>query len=209
MARRLHPEPKKYHHGDLKQALLDETAEILAEEGIEALSLRRLAANLGVSRTAPYNHFESKDALLVAVAEEGFRRYEKAMDAVRQKHRDSTGNETMHALVQAYLKFALSNPHYYDLMYGRKSWHGGAQTEALALTARKILRKDAERLQRLQTRGLISADVDVVYFERIFWGTMHGISRLCLDGVYSDRLSIRKLCNHTADMLWQLLDPSQ
>lgn len=94
-------------------------------------------------------------------------------------------------------------------MYGRKSWHGGAQTEALALTARKILRKDAERLQRLQTRGLISADVDVVYFERIFWGTMHGISRLCLDGVYSDRLSIRKLCNHTADMLWQLLDPSR
>lgn len=207
MPRQMRAEVKKYHHGDLKQALLDETAEILAEEGIEALSLRRLAANLGVSRTAPYNHFESKDALLVAVAEEGFRRFEAAMNAVRQKHRDSTGNETVRALVEAYLRFALNNPHYYDLMYGRKSWHGGAQTEALALTARSILRQDTERLKRLQARGLISADLDVVYFERIFWGTMHGISRLCLDGVYSDRLSIKKLCNHTADMLWQLLAP--
>jgi AcrR family transcriptional regulator len=200
---------KKYHHGDLKPALLDETARLLREEGESALSLRRLASNLGVSRTAPYNHFENKDALLAAVAEEGFRRFEKAMKDARRKHRESTGNETTRALVQTYLKFALNNPEYYDLMYGRKSWHGGAQTESLATTARQVMRQDIERLERLQEKGLISADVDVVYYERIFWGTMHGISRLCLDGVYSDRVSIKKLCDNTADMLWQLLEPSK
>ncbi|GAB5453609.1 MAG: TetR/AcrR family transcriptional regulator [Halioglobus sp.] len=202
-------EARKYHHGDLKPALLDETARILREEGESALSLRRLASNLGVSRTAPYNHFENKDALLAAVAEEGFRRFEQAMNAIRHKHRDSTGNETLRALVQAYLKFALNNPEYYDLMYGRKSWHGGATTESLATTARKVMRQDIERLERLQKKGLISKDVDVVYYGRIFWGTMHGISRLCLDGVYSDRLSIKKLCDSAADMLWQLLEPSK
>ena len=202
-------EAKKYHHGDLKPALLDETARILREEGESALSLRRLASNLGVSRTAPYNHFENKDALLAAVAEEGFRRFENAMKDTRRRHRDSTGNETLRALVRTYLKFALNNHEYYDLMYGRKSWHGGAQTESLATTARKVMRKDIERLERLQEKGLISADVDVVYYERIFWGTMHGISRLCLDGVYSDRVSINKLCDNTADMLWQLLEPSK
>ena len=202
-------EARKYHHGDLKPALLDETARILRDEGESALSLRRLASNLGVSRTAPYNHFENKDALLAAVAEEGFRRFEKAMKDTRRRQRDSTGNETVRALVQAYLKFALNNPEYYDLMYGRKSWHGGAQTKSLATTARKVMRQDIERLERFQEKGLISADVDVVYFERIFWGTMHGISRLCLDGVYSDRVSIKKLCDNTADMLWQLLEPSK
>jgi AcrR family transcriptional regulator len=202
-------EAKKYHHGDLKPALLDETARILREEGESALSLRRLASNLGVSRTAPYNHFENKDALLAAVAEEGFRRFENTMKDTRRRYRDSTGNETLHALVQTYLKFALDNPEYYDLMYGRKSWQGGAQTESLATTARNVMRQDIDRLKRLQEKGLIAADVDVVYYERIFWGTMHGISRLCLDGVYSDRVSIKKLCDSTADMLWRLLDPSK
>ena len=199
---------KKYHHGDLKQALLDETARILAEEGESALSLRRLASNLGVSRTAPYNHFDNKDALLTAVAEEGFKRFEKAMKDTRRKHRDSTGNEMLRALVRTYLKFALNNPEYYDLMYGRKSWHGGAQTESLATTARKVMRQDIERMERLQEKGLISAHVDVVYFERIMWGALHGISRLNLDGVYSDRVSMKKLCDNTADMLWQLLEPA-
>lgn len=208
MAKQSSSASKKYHHGDLKQALLDETARILRDEGESALSLRRLASNLDVSRTAPYNHFQNKDALLSAVAEEGFRRFEAAMQASRLKHRASTGNEMIRALVQTYLKFALNNPEYYDLMYGRKSWHGSAQTESLATTARKILRQDIERLERAQNRGLVSADLDVVYFERFFWGALHGISRLCLDGVYSDRVSIKKLCENTADMLWQLMDPS-
>tara|TARA_R110002049_G_scaffold9747_17_gene48900 strand:- start:851 stop:1483 length:633 start_codon:yes stop_codon:yes gene_type:complete len=210
MAKQSSSEPKKYHHGDLKQALLDETAKILREEGEPALSLRRLASNLGVSRTAPYNHFSNKDALLSAVAEEGFRRFEHTMRAVRRRHRNSTGNEMMRALVQAYLKFALNNQEYYDLMYGRKSWHAHEPTESLAATARNVLRKDIERLQRAQEQGLISADVDVPDFERILWGTLHGISRLSLDGVYPGRKSsLRKLCDSTADMLWQLLDPSR
>ena len=147
-------EAKKYHHGDLKPALLDETARILREEGESALSLRRLASNLGVSRTAPYNHFENKDALLSAVAEEGFRRFEKAMkDYSAQAPGAATGNETLRALVQTYLKFALNNPEYYDLMYGRKSWHGGAQTESLATTARKVMRQDIERLEETPGKG--------------------------------------------------------
>ena len=209
MAKQSSSEAKKYHHGALKQALLDETARILAEEGESGLSLRRLASNLGVSRTAPYNHFDNKDALLSAVAEEGFRRFEKTMDATRRKHRNSTGNEMMRALVQTYVKFALNNRQFYDLMYGSKSWHEGAKTESLAITSRRVLRQDTERLQRAQEKGLICADVDVVYFERFMWGALHGISRLCLDGVYADHVSIKKLCTSTGDMLWQLMEPAK
>jgi AcrR family transcriptional regulator len=200
---------KSYHHGNLKQALLDETARILREEGESALSLRRLASNLDVSRTAPYNHFENKEALLSAVAEEGFRRFEKAMKTVRHKHRDSTGPEFFRAMVQAYLNFALKNQEYYDLMFSRNSWSGGSTSKSLATTARQTLRKDIERLKTAQEQGLIASDVDVAEFIRIYWGTLHGISRLSLDGVYSDPVSLKKFCNATADMLWRQLDPAQ
>lgn len=208
MSKRAAAEQKSYHHGDLKQALLDETARILREEGESALSLRRLASSLGVSRTAPYNHFENKEALLSAVAEEGFRRFEQAMTSVRKKHRDGTGNEMTRALVHAYLKFALNNQEYYDLMYSSKSWRAGTVSDSLATTARQTLRKDTERLQKAQERGLITKDVDVVLYTRIWWGTVHGISRLSLDGVYSDAASRKKLCDSTADMLWRQLDPA-
>jgi len=207
MAKRIPSETKKYHHGDLKQALLDETARILREEGEAGLSLRRLASNLGVSRTAPYNHFESKEALMSAVAEEGFRRYREAMRTARRKHKDSSRYEMTQAMVSAYLNFALQNPEYYDLMYGKKSWGTGSTPKSLTAAARGTMRTDIERLQRAQEKGLISKDLDVVEFSRVFWGTLHGICRLSLDGVYSDPVSLKKLCNTTADMLWQQLDP--
>ena len=207
MAKPSTTEQKSYHHGDLKQALLEETARILREEGEAALSLRRLASNLGVSRTAPYNHFKNKEALLSAVAEEGFRRFEEAMRAARRKHKNSSGKSLMRASVNAYVKFALENQAYYDLMYSSKSWRTEIKTESLATTARQTLRNEIERMQRAQERGLISRHVDVAEFGRIYWGTLHGISRLTLDGVYSDPKSLKKFCNATADMLWLQLDP--
>ena len=207
MAKPSTTEQKSYHHGDLKQALLEETARILREEGEAALSLRRLASNLGVSRTAPYNHFKNKEALLSAVAEEGFRRFEEAMRAARRRHKNSSGKSLMRASVNAYVKFALENQAYYDLMYSSKSWRTEIKTESLATTARQTLRNEIERMQRAQERGLISRRVDVAEFGRIYWGTLHGISRLTLDGVYSDPRSLKKFCNATADMLWLQLDP--
>ena len=74
-----------YHHGDLKRALLDETARILREEGEDALSLRHLAASVGVSRTAPYHHFRDKQSLLCAVAEEGFARFNASMKSAMRR----------------------------------------------------------------------------------------------------------------------------
>lgn len=196
-----------YHHGDLKRALLNETARILREEGEDALSLRRLASSLGVSRTAPYNHFKNKDALLCAVAEEGFARFARAMKAARVRSRGKDGRAATLASVRAYVNFARKHQEYYDLMYSSKSWRSGQLTESLATTARGTLRGDIERLQRWQDRGGISKDVDVVRFAQVYWGTLHGISRLLLDGVYTESSSVAQLCEAAADTLWQRLEP--
>jgi AcrR family transcriptional regulator len=199
---------KQYHHGDLKQALLDETARILREEGEDALSLRHLAANLGVSRTAPYNHFENKESLLCAVAEEGFRRFNVAMKKARAKHRDSDGRTATLALVKAYVDFARKNQGYYDLMYGGQPWRAGKPAKSLSSVARGTLRADVERLQRGQAKGVIAKDLDALRFSQVYWGTLHGISRLLLDGVFTDSTSVTRLCESATDMLWQQLDPA-
>lgn len=201
-------EKKNYHHGDLKQALLDETARILRKEGEEGLSLRRLAANLGVSRTAPYNHFKNKESLLSAIAEDGFERFNRQIKAARDKNKHRGGKALTRALVKAYVEFARDNQEYYDLMYGSRPWRSGNLSESLASTARGTLRRDVERLKRGQALGLISKKVDVVQYAHMYWGTLHGISRLLLDGVYTDSASVKKLCDGTANMLWQQLDPT-
>jgi hypothetical protein len=129
------------------------------------------------------------------------------MEAAQKRSRMLDGRGRTYAVVKAYIDFARNNPEYYDLMYGSKSWRSAAPAKSLAVTARSVLRADVERLKRHQERGQISAGLDVPRFVQVYWGTLHGISRLLLDGVYRDSASIKLLCDATADMLWQQLDP--
>ena len=86
------PRPKpardRYHHGDLRRALLDEALRTIQDDGVEALTLRTIGVRLGVSRTALYRHFTDKRALLSAVATEGFRLLtERLLDAWERRRR--------------------------------------------------------------------------------------------------------------------------
>jgi AcrR family transcriptional regulator len=208
MAKPVPREKNAYHHGDLKSVLLDETARILREEGEDALSLRRLAANIGVSRTAPYHHFRDKQSLLCAVAEEGFSRFNLNMKTALEKARGKGGQQAMRAYVKAYVNFAIMNSEYYDLMYGGKVWRSDSLTKSLVTSARGTLRGNVERLQALQGRGLVAQDLDILRFAQVSWGTHHGISRLLIDGIYTDSASVNRICETAADMLWQQMDPS-
>ena len=194
-----------YHHGDLKAVLLNETARILREEGEEALSLRRLATTVGVSRTAPYHHFKNKQSLLCAVAEEGFVRFDQAMKLAMRKSLAQEGREMMRDYARAYVSFAVKNREYYDLMYGAKTWRSDVLAKSLAKSARGTLRANIERLQTWQARGGIEPSIDVPGFAQVAWGTLHGISRLLIDGIYTDSASVRRICDNAADMLWYRL----
>src|SRR5215213_4546789 len=88
--------PDAYHHGNLRQALLDQAARIIRQQGVERLTLRAVAADLRVSRTALYRHFHDKDALLAAVATDGFRSFRVALaSAWEEAGRGRAGFEAM------------------------------------------------------------------------------------------------------------------
>jgi len=103
-------EPKPYHHGDLRRALLEAAMVIIERDGPAALTLRAVAREAGVSPAAPYHHFKDKGELLYAVAKEGFHRLKQAMA-------NAVGPLSTHAMGVAYVEFAQANPALYRVMY--------------------------------------------------------------------------------------------
>lgn len=106
----------RYHHGNLREALLAAGRDILAREGVTALTLRAVARRAGVSATAPYRHFADKAALLAAIAADGFRGLAAAM-------RDAAAGiaeprERMAAIGRAYVVYAVGNSAVMRLMFG-------------------------------------------------------------------------------------------
>src|SRR5512147_1727830 len=80
------PKKKAYHHGDLKNALIEAGADILSKDGVSGLSLRKVALKAGVSHTAPYAHFADKQALIAAISTDGYRRLYEALSLNVQQH---------------------------------------------------------------------------------------------------------------------------
>lgn len=105
-----------YHHGNLREELLAQGMAIVEEQGLGALTMRELAKRVGVTQTAPLHHFESKAALLAAIAAQGFRLlFDHRIAAQKDKHK---GEERLMAVLMAYVEFALLHPALYQLMHG-------------------------------------------------------------------------------------------
>jgi AcrR family transcriptional regulator len=105
-----------YHHGDLKESLIASGIQILAKEGVKGLSLRAVAKLAGVSQTAPYRHFANKDALLAAIAEQGFRGLIQEVAAGIAKHRNP--DRQLEAAGVHYFRFATTHPEHIKIMFG-------------------------------------------------------------------------------------------
>jgi AcrR family transcriptional regulator len=105
-----------YHHGDLRTALIAAARHLLETEGREALSLRAAARAAGVSQAAPYHHFASKEALLAAIAAQGFDELTEAM--TKRMAKESHANARLNASGIGYVAFAVNNPELFALMFG-------------------------------------------------------------------------------------------
>lgn len=171
---------RAYHHGDLARALVTAALEVIGKRGPEAFTLREVAGAVGVTHGAAYRHFADKEALLAAVAEEGYR-------GLAQKLASATGAanaavtdppDRIRALAGAYIEFAMARPAHYRVMWGPRVNEDGrfpsletAISEAFALVIAEFERGQAAGAFRDDpARDLAIA----------FWVAAHGYVELVL-----------------------------
>jgi AcrR family transcriptional regulator len=191
----------KYHHGDLRTTLLDVARKMLTESGIEEVSLRKLAARVGVSRSAPYHHFKDKNALLCGIAETGF----KELHLMNKNSFDFAGKSTKDKFslyIHQYVKFAKNNPELYELMFGRAIWKQENSTQELRDTAYPCFQYQVEMTKEWQNLKLLNhSDKDnALRASQVLWGTVHGIAKLLIDGIYTDVSHVEEICDYAVDM---------
>jgi len=168
---------KRYHHGDLRRALLDATLDLAAEHGAGGVTLREVARSAGVSQTAPYRHFPDKDAMLAAAAEEGFRLYHDELEAALSATR-SDPKARLVELGVTYVRFAIEHTPYFRLMYGHGSPPKSASPE-LQAAARVAFQAGLAVVEQALAHASSKASVKDVMFR--MWALIHGIATLALD----------------------------
>lgn len=183
-----------YHHGNLRDSLISEATMMLKTDGVDGLSMRKLADALGVSRTALYHHFKDKNALLCALAEQGFLRWREEAEVIFAQQ-DIDEYEKVRQFVRDYIYYAADNPQLYDLMFGRTIWKNANPTDELKSVAYPSFQHQVEMTKRWQQKGVMPASEDSLRLAQVTWGTLHGIARLLIDGIYADRSHIDEMCD--------------
>jgi AcrR family transcriptional regulator len=185
---------KKYHHGDLKNALIRAGIEILSEDGVHGLSLRKVAQKAGVSRTAPYSHFTDKQSLIAAISTEGFRTIHKKLSAVIKRYQD----EPLQQLVEgawAYVRFALSDPAHFkvtlsSVLEREKDYPAFVEMSGKSF---ELVVRISEACQAAGVLRPGPADVEAISV----WSTVHGFVSLLLEGQFYhsilERYTVREL----------------
>lgn len=181
----------QYHHGDLTKSLLEAAAAIIKEQGVEGLSMRKLADKVGVSRTAPYHHFKDKNALLCALAERGFNQQEKMLAALKKQ--DHPTEQLFKEYVCAYMDYALEHSEIYDLMYGRTLWKAGTPSDSLKKSSKQTFKAWIEWVEELQEHGVLPNNNTPLRIGQTTWASLHGLARLFLDGIYLDQTDLSEM----------------
>ncbi len=170
---------KAYHHGDLRESLLDAARDQLEAEGAAALSLRKLGRELGVTPGAPYRHFEDKDALLAALAAEGYRELRASMMSEQEGVADP--EERLRRAGTGYVAFAIANPGLFRLMFG---WSPSREIPELCEAGDAAFAAFESILIDCDREGLLSRPVSDAGL--LAWSAVHGASYLLID----DRLKV-------------------
>lgn len=163
---------RPYHHGNLRSALIAAGLRLL-ETG-EPVTLRAVAKAVGVSHTAPYNHFSGKEALLAAIAAEGFHRLRAAIETARADAGADCGDQ-LYAAGLAYILFAAERPALFRLMFGPRE-DKPSTTEAGQAAFGSLVAVIEEGMATGVFRG-----EDPLPAAFTAWALVHGMAQLALD----------------------------
>ena len=165
---------KAYHHGELRESLLEAAELLLEEDGPVGLSLRKVGRRLGVTPGAPYRHFEDKDALLAALAVRGFQRLRETMMADQEGSAD--GEESLRRAGLGYLEFASRHPEMFRLMFG---WIPSRDVPELCEAGDAAFAGLRGVLERCEQEGLLTKSVPDAGL--MAWSAVHGAAFLLID----------------------------
>jgi AcrR family transcriptional regulator len=180
----LEPEPVPYHHGNLREVLLEKAAEAIEEDGIAGLSLRAVARRAGVSHGAPAHHFSDKAGLLTALATRAMDHFRATLSEAAREAGDSA-REQLRAIGMAYVGFAAEQPALFRI-----------------ITRSELIRRDAPEFSASYQSTIDMVKGAVIAAQREGWGRnrdpmalvitawsiAHGLATLWLDGVLEDRV---------------------
>ena len=162
------PADRSYHHGDLRAQLLGRAAEIIARDGVEAFSLRAVAAELGVSHTAPRHHFGDRPGVLTALATQGWTLLGEVLETAVPLGFAEVG--------AAYVLFAVSHPGHFAVMHAPDLVHPQDPSLVAAST----------RTRRVLLDGVAAvapgARDEVAVKAAAAWALVHGLATLALSG---------------------------
>jgi len=170
---------KKYHHGDLKNALIQAGIEILSKDGVAGLSLRKVALRAKVSHSAPYAHFSDKQSLIAAISTEGFNQlYAELSAAIEAQASDP--EKKLFAATKAYVTFALARTDTFKIMFS-----GVIEKEkeypAFVEVSQRTFRLVVDVVRECQKSGLLPAGQTELVAVSL-WAQIHGIVSLALEG---------------------------
>ena len=184
-------EPRRtYHHGDLKQVMLDQALTALEADGLENLSLRGLAQFAGVSKTAPYRHFKDKEQLLAEVAAEGFAQLAEELEGAGTKGDNSLCGTNyplsgLEPALRAYVGFAGKRPQLYQLMFSRYGY--GLHSDRCRNNADRAMGCLIDAVGTAQTRGW-KTDQDPVSLVLSVWSLAHGWAGMLTEKLIPDEV---------------------
>lgn len=199
--------PAPYHHGDLRRALVEAALTLVRERGADGFTLREAARRVGVSQTAPYRHFETREALLAAVAEEGFAALHRRLEQLPAAR---APRQRLRAQGLACFAFYVADPARFRVMFGRAA----SQKErypGLAAAWGRVNAMLLESLAACQRAGEIRGG-DPLELGLVTAAMTHGLAALAIEGhlgtsLPSDQAAVEGLYRRASAVLYRGLRP--
>jgi len=178
-------EPKRYHHGNLVEALVAATVAIIEERGIDHVSVREAAKRAGVSPAAPFRHFKTKTALMTAVAEQAMTRLKEAVAEAVAETGEQDPLAAFEAIGRGYLRWALSNTTHFEIISSRT---------LIDFDGSESLRRDNEEIRTLmidllaqaRDRDELRQGLDFDHLVLAARALVYGLARMAVDGHFPE-----------------------
>jgi len=190
---------RPYHHGNLRETLIESALGLIAEAGPGGFTLREVARRARVSHNAPYRHFHDREDLVAALAAQGFDRLTHSMTEALAP--GQTPLERLRLSGRGYVAFALRWPQHFAVMFDTPLDH--AKYPQLAEAGKRAFGVLLGLVRECQEAGVLKEGIEAEQFALLAWSQVHGIAKLAIGGTfpYSTKKEMLEFCDFATGSL--------